>query len=404
MFNKDAITHTMFSLVDESELALVATARVSCIEDSDCITTTPSHIRGGLTHALISPIVNREWDTVISWAAFHPDQVSSLLDNEGQSALHQACLFMAPAHVVEALLYASPESASVASIHGELPLHWAVRLSAPDHVLCLLLSANPFGGLVPDRAGRTPVSIIWDRHEKNLSGMCVDAGLSADVLKSLNRKLTKGSGWRKMMLLLRAAYNGTVTPEPPGGREFRPIHAVAGTDCPISLLQTILRLHESRVRETDERGMTPLAVAVESHVFDPLYSGAVIAEILRYYPEAASVPHPVDGRLPLVSAISSGKTWDGGVRMLFNAEPWVISNRDRVSGLYPFMLAAVNLDQESMQNKVETLHSFVSFRKEEDVLNTIFQLLLADPERVRPLEPTSCKIQPTVAFSSMPES
>ena len=48
-----------------------------------------------------------------------------------------------------------------------------------------------------------------------------------------------------------------------------------------------------------------------------------------------------DGRLPLHVAIDKGLYWEGGIKEIAEANYDAISEIDEVTGLYPFMLAAV---------------------------------------------------------------
>jgi len=57
--------------------------------------------------------------------------------------------------------------------------------------------------------------------------------------------------------------------------------------------------------------------------------------------EVASYPHSKTGRIPLHYTILSGKSWFEGVHAILEACPNGIMKVDLVTGLYPFMLAAI---------------------------------------------------------------
>lgn len=325
-------------------------------------------VKGGLTDAHLCPITRRNWKSVISWAAFHPDEVSRLLDRKGQSALHHACLFKAPAHVVEALLYASPESASIANDDGELPIHWAVRVAAPGEILKLLLEASPKSGLVADVAGSTALSLLWDRHFESL----VDIGVFPDVEPSVAVetaeanvlvKGAQGTSWDRIMVLVRSSYCGATSNLQRDFSKFRPLHGCVGSNCPLSLVIFVMRVCGSQLQERDDSGRLPLSAAAASQEVNEAYSKALIEKLLEFHRNAVCV-EDWGRKLPLTLAIESGKTWEGGVQALFEAEPRALSTRDVQSGMYPFMLASIENGKSCD-------------------LNTIFCLLRADPECVR---------------------
>jgi hypothetical protein len=72
---------------------------------------------------------------------------------------------------------------------------------------------------------------------------------------------------------------------------------------------------------------------------NPLNEPSVIDILLRVAPSAAKMPDP-NGRLPLHSAIGSGKSYEQGVKGLADAHPEALLLPDEVTKLYPFMLAA----------------------------------------------------------------
>ena len=148
----------------------------------------------------LEAIALRRWKTVLSWIAFHPNQVSSQKDRKGQTILHHAALFRAPAHIMDMILWASPELAQKSNRDGELALHWAVRLSTPNPVLNLLLKANPEAAFCRDRVeGVTPLSLLWERHQSSL----------INIWRSDRNQLLSESEntWRRILFIFRAVHN-----------------------------------------------------------------------------------------------------------------------------------------------------------------------------------------------------
>ena len=96
---------TPFELLDTDVLSLLESeSEASSFGDEDSL---DSLIRGGLTSEHLDLIASRNWKAVLSWIAFHADEVSTLVDHEGQTALHHACLFRAPLDVIEAMIFAA---------------------------------------------------------------------------------------------------------------------------------------------------------------------------------------------------------------------------------------------------------------------------------------------------------
>ena len=300
--------------------------------------------RGGLTQEHLNPIASRHWKSVLSWIAFHPDQLSVLVDREGQTALHHACLFRAPAHVVEAMLYSVPELAEMANDQGELALHWAIRLATPVEVLKLLLTAYPAGPGSADHTGQTPLSLLWDRHQEDLVEL---RGLS---------EVEESASWRRILLLVEG-YNDRQLPSTP----VLPLHAFSACPCPQSLFEFVLQVYIKDVSVTDENGRLPLAIVASTAVA----GDRKLRALLKAYPAAASIPDR-SGRLPLHEALVAGKIWDEGVEILLEAQPRALTTRDLPTKLYPFQLAALK------ERKTD----------DDSDLTTIYSLLRADPSLV----------------------
>lgn len=166
--------------------------------------------------------------------------------------------------------------------------------------------------------------------------------------------------------MARAAYSGTLgdaadeqtSPRCADGMDvvgkdddiFRPIHALAGTHIPASMIKFAVQVHSrdpGALDEADREGNLALHVAASrrlDHQLDPMDAdtdrGGAITALLNAYPPAARVLNK-KGRIPLTLAIESGATWEaGGVRHLFEQTPEALEVKDSASQLYPFMIAA----------------------------------------------------------------
>jgi hypothetical protein len=96
---------------------------------------------------------------------------------------------------------------------------------------------------------------------------------------------------------------------------------------------------------------------------NPLNEPSVIDMLLSAAPTAAKI-HDPSGRLPLHSAIGSGKGYYQGVHGLIEAYPAAMEIPDPVTNLYPFMLAATC--GEGIKN-----------------VSTIFELMKLSPELIK---------------------
>ena len=88
---------------------------------------------------------------------------------------------------------------------------------------------------------------------------------------------------------------------------------------------------------------------------------AVIDILVSLNPSAAKIPDS-DGRLPFARAVESGKSWDEGLRSILWAAPEALSTRDTKTGMYPFMIAAVehNASETTVYELIRLLPELVS--------------------------------------------
>ena len=88
---------------------------------------------------------------------------------------------------------------------------------------------------------------------------------------------------------------------------------------------------------------------------------SVIDILVSLNPRAASIPDS-EGRLPFARAVESGKLWDEGLRSLLWAAPQALSTRDTKTGMYPFMIAAVehNASETTIYELIRLLPELVS--------------------------------------------
>jgi hypothetical protein len=122
---------------------------------------------------------------------------------------------------------------------------------------------------------------------------------------------------------------------------------------------------------------------------------AVIDAILSHCPAIASVSDS-QGRKPLALALCCKRQWSSGIKSILEADRAALRQKDSVTKLYPFMLAAVGEEEECgdepprKKRKTESerdvhLISEKSTVPEHDSakqLTTIYSLLMQDPSVV----------------------
>lgn len=288
--------------------------------------------------------------------------------------------------VVRMILAARPEAAGIPDADGWLPLHCACAADSSASVALFrcLVSACPSSVAMQNKGGVTPLRMLWDRCALNdEDGRCI---LSVDAARFHERAVemeriaasnaynrsgrvrplgNSASVWAKVLLMARAAYLGSLdessesnatendAADPPGENIFRPLHALAGIDCPASMVSFAVKVHSrdpGALGEADDKGNLPLHVAAsrqhdalmehaDFEQFDADRGGAIVA-LAEAAPRLIGVRNR-HGQMPLHLAIKAGASWEeGGVRHLVEQMPEIVEERDRASGLYPFMLAA----------------------------------------------------------------
>jgi ankyrin repeat protein len=333
-----------------------------------------------LTREHLDPIASRKWKTAMAWVA-----------KKKQTILHHACLFRAPAILIEIILYAAPELAHVTNEDGETALHWAIRLSAPNEIIKMLLAANPTSGThARDKDGSTPLSLLWDRHRE-------------EFLEALEMNWEKGvlslNSWKQILLLLQYNNNNQGFRDTSTGEDidnidakaeaetpllFRPLHVTAQMSCPPGVFPFLISVYRSELTVKDEDGRLPLHIAATDATTNRSYDiQSKISMMLAEYPEAVRIAD-ASGRLPIYIALESGIAWEEGIQDLFALEPKVIGNRDCVTSLYPFMLGAVGAGR---RRPVTSDAAEIPECQFDHSLSTIYTLLRAEPTIMCSLAP-----------------
>jgi ankyrin repeat protein len=320
------------------------------------------------------------------------------------------------------LYRAYPLAARIADANGRLPLHRAAAAIAHHSgpasentdgrsVVCSLVEEYPEAASQTDKSGRTPLHQIAESAEVWDEG--VEAILNAHPPAP---RLRAGPELHNRLAIHMAA---------------------ASPDARRSLIERLVELHPRGVALADGLGKLPLHLACEAAktwdkgvraIYDafpdairqaeenergwmPLTmaaacpnAGADLIDVLaELHPEAASQVDN-DGRLALHWACVSGKTWQDGVKAIFDANPDATIAGDS-NGHLPFHLAALAMcateaaeettEQEPQEVETPRRHSratSMSLRspsitepepdEEAPKVEILFQLLRAEPSVV----------------------
>lgn len=205
-------------------------------------------------------------------------------------------------------------------------VHAAAAVDCPRPVVKIAAAVHPDQVNEPDEYGRLPLMIAataptFKVHDLTGEGYCIEDRIHGD-------------------------YEEQEAEE--GHQHQHPSEQVEGST------STEVSPHEGSER-SDVPPVTPVGSNNTKH------QPSVIEILLEASTDPARIRCPLDGRLPLHLAISSGKHWFEGVKAIMDAYPDAIMLPDRPTGLYPFMLAAVGDNADP---------------------TTIFELLVANPALV----------------------
>ena len=297
--------------------------------------------------------INWTHDGAVLLYKAHPEAVMAT-DAKGRTPLHRACssaFNRAAGPREEAAATSTPatytaESASLAD-QAENPAAAVVTqdtAASVGSIIQNLVSLYPEAATIPDSSGRLPLHLIAE-HFENWSHD-VEVLLRSHPAAAHVRAGTLG---RQPIHMVAAApdsraslIEGIIKAHPRGaslsdGSGMLPLHLACGSGKPFEgFVSSLYDAYPRAVREKEdnERGWTALHMAASCS-----NSGSLINHLIRLHPEAA---REVDdkGRYPLHLACTSGKSWEGGVQAIFNANPDAAISADSL-GRFPFHCTAM---------------------------------------------------------------
>ena len=386
----------------------------------------PPQSSNAASEQLIAMIRRREWKTVRSrLLLLSPSSTGAngcVVHHNLSTPLHMACLYRAPHDIIRLLVHGFPQALFVQDTQGWTPLHvnllygtdetttlFLIRAGGPTaagltcklvgsplHLACrhgssetvlqALLKERPdmvacstAGGLLPaNLLSKSFYRLSKQQRHYNTSSSTSGTSSAATAVQDGEKKLV-----RQLDMFLRAFQQSTrrthssldcsCLVDRPHVRDMVAFQIGCATQT--NYLQLSQRHYPAQTAadlRDYQMGPLPLHVAAQYPAaaqqsslqqLDPLQW------LLQAHSAAAAVPDAwQQGRLALHTAISVGKRhWATGVEALLAAEPAACQERDPVTGLRPFQLAAV------------TLLATQQGGSEAESVDTIFRLLLACP-------------------------
>uniref|UniRef100_A0A7R9ZCQ5 Uncharacterized protein n=1 Tax=Pseudictyota dubia TaxID=2749911 RepID=A0A7R9ZCQ5_9STRA len=277
----------------------------------------------------------------------------------GNTPLHLQCMnSQRSASEVSYIVRKCPLAASILNKEGQSALHVACTSNAMLPVLKLLVNADPSMLFQKDNSGATPLALTWKAYTSSIHGMAaldsILRGGSTDAMDSLFWRF-----WDKMTFLLGESYAHLDNARSKG----HVIHAILTSEdlssrMNLVLLSLALRLCPDWALQSDNHGNSPLHLAARKA--SPKVIKALVGADQNAAAVMATTPNST-GQTPLFLASMSHRTWGNGIEDIVLAAPDVIGRREPSTGLYPFQIAAA---------------------ASEDNVDTAYQLLLARPELV----------------------
>ena len=341
----------------------------------------------------------------------NPDSSNSVA-SDGSLPLHRVVQNQRKAHWTfdgaQDICNANVRAAHIPDLHGQLPLHRAAASIVHQEnsttalqtrsIICNLLEVHQDGAAHADNRGCLPLHIvaqngeIWDEEVQAIYDAFPQAARTRAGVALGNQlplHMASSNPCAKASLFQRF-----VELNPRGAsqadRQGRlPLHLACESGRDWQSVSAIHEAHPEGIRQAEQnsRHWTPLQIASAS----PSAGAELIANLAQLHPESATVTDS-RGRQALHLACLSGKSWEGGLRALFEAAPDSLRCPDEC-GLLPFHIASFRYCASSKTNTSEAFDRRIGRRssaiqlaqqsaKEADdakKIEILFHLLKADP-------------------------
>ena len=299
-------------------------------DDADSTTTGSLEKRRNFPCSdLTDLIVDLNWNRALIHCQQYPMDARYVDGDTHETPLHVACQLHSPVFLIRQLLQVYPEAATMLTRYGNSPLHLACKSNASIDVIRCLIQAKPETASLVSKWGKTPVSTLWDCRSNHPSLF-----------------------WGKVRVLLEGIADARGSP----GFLVHAAVSLQSSGCPISVLQYALDECPDIISRTDPNGLLPIHLAVGPTLYNPSTrrkykprEKEVLSLLLENHPASARALSP-DQRWPLAIALANEHSWGGGIEDLWKAAPETLSQRDSLTRLYPYQIAATKSDLETTFN------------------------------------------------------
>mmetsp|Transcript_38526 Transcript_38526/g.44900 ORF Transcript_38526/g.44900 Transcript_38526/m.44900 type:complete len:372 (+) Transcript_38526:163-1278(+) len=272
--------------------------------------------------------------------------------------------------VVALLSRSCPEALHAKDGNGLEPLQLACRLplGSSEKVKAIILISPEIAGVVS--GGFSPLEVITQRY-RYVIRRTLDTALESKIWNSELFQLTtcldnEGSNlleeyWEMACYLVKAMHYGNTSIYQP---IWKMLHACLSIEnCPTELIILTACVHPQQICEPcQQNGNNAFHMFAMNSTIGVEMGNYIMNQMLRdmKYIRAVGATN-IESRVPLCIALEAGKVWEGGVDTLARAAPYLLSVKDPVMGIYPFMIASIG---------------------EASCINTIFNLLKLCPELI----------------------
>lgn len=301
-----------------------------------------------------------------------------------------------------------PRAVQIADNDGKLPLHRASavirhRNNVEDYAeksdVVQLVRAYPQATLKPDNAGCLPFhyvaahAVIWDDDVESVYSVNRNAVQTRAGILFKNRlpmHMASRNIHSRDSLIQKLSHlhpRGASIPDSEGKLPFH-LACEIGKDWEIGGVRCIYDAFPNAIRqpESNSREWLPLHMAAACR----RPTGHLIEKLVELHTEASLVPDQ-EGQFPLHLACGAGKSLEGGLKVLFEANASALNSFDKKQQL-PFYIAAILYCRgnpscaETATIKpipsVAALHEKTVNTEEAAELDIMYQLLRADPSTV----------------------
>jgi hypothetical protein len=250
---------------------------------------------------------------------------------------------------------------------GGTVLHAAANGAAVFEAIQAIVDTNPNVLLITSHEGIHAVSALWYSYSETIPGhMTIVRILNGDIEHAKCNKAFLQFWCKIEYLAIQYFAMSNTCPEGLDNHQLQKyiLHGLLQCNVPINIVKSCLQYQPETALAADIDGNLPLHVLVGARPYRLREKDAVEACLLAA-PQAAGVPNYAND-VPLTLAIRSKIPVTTHIfDLLLEYAPWTIRHEDRETGLFPFQVAAM---QGTNAQSV----------------NTIFLLLLRQPELLRP--------------------